>query len=114
MLCLVCDYSISLTGLIFSRYSYDEGESWHSYKFTDGNERFRVYGILTEPGEKSTVFTIYASYGGSHSWEIVEIDMKPILSTSKIKKVQPSCLKDSATYFARMTFLTNLIDIAAT
>ena len=57
------------------------------------NKRFRVYGILTGPGEKTTVFTIYGSYGGSHSWEILEIDMKPILGKSKRKKLNLVFLK---------------------
>ena len=82
------------------RYSYDEGETWHSCKCTDGNERVRVYDILTEPGEKSTVFTIYASYGESHSWEILEIDMKPILSKSERKIISHVFLKFFVKHFA--------------
>jgi len=58
-------------------YSYDEGETWHSYTFTD--QRVRVYGMLTEPGEKTTIFTIYASYGKKHSWIVFEINMKDVL-----------------------------------
>ena len=93
--------------LLLFRYSYDEGETWHSYKFTDKNERFRVYGILTEPGEQSTVFTIYASYGGSHSWEIIEIDMKPILSKSKIEKFSHILLK----FFEWVIFIRRIFQI---
>lgn len=76
---LFCWRLLEYTDFIFLfRYSYDEGETWHSYKFTEGNERFFVYGILTKPGEKRTTFTIYASYRRSHAWEILEIDMAPV------------------------------------
>ena len=104
--CLADHSSIKLTDVIISfRYSYDEGETWHSYKFTKKNERFRVYGILTEPGEKSTVFTIYASYSGSHSWEILEIDMKPILSKSEIERFTHVFLKlFECVFFIRRVF----------
>ena len=104
--CLADHSSIKPTDVIISlRYSYDEGETWHSYKFTEKKERFRVYGILTEPGEKSTVFTIYASYSGSHSWEILEIDMKPILSKSEIERFTHVFLKlFECVFFIRRVF----------
>ena len=83
MFLMLCFFDITQNLICLFRYSYDEGETWYSYKFTDGNERVRVYDILTEPGEKSTVSAIYASYGESHPWESLEIDMKPILSKSE-------------------------------
>jgi len=59
------------------RYSWDEGHSWNEYTFT--KDAVRVYGILTEPGEKSTVFTLYASKSGGHSWEVIQVDFRDFL-----------------------------------
>ena len=35
------------------KYSCDEGFSWHSYIF--GQNQLTVYGVITEPGEHTTV-----------------------------------------------------------
>ena len=100
MFLMLCFFDKTQNLIYLFRRSYDEGETWHLYKFTNGNERVRVYDILTEPGEKSTVFTIYASYGESHSWEILEIDMKPILSKSERKIISHVFLKFFVKHFA--------------
>lgn len=39
-----------------------------------------VYGLLTEPGEKSTIFTIFGSYKeNGHSWLILQINTTDVL-----------------------------------
>ena len=59
------------------RYSWDDGETWHNFKFS--SVKVRVYGLLTEPGEKTTIFTIFGSYTLRHSWFTVQVDMKNVL-----------------------------------
>ncbi|XP_059494976.1 sortilin-related receptor isoform X1 [Stegostoma tigrinum] len=55
------------------KYSTNEGETWKIFNFTQ--KTVVVYGLLTEPGEKSTVFTIFGSYAQqSHSWLILQIN----------------------------------------
>ena len=39
-----------------------------------------VYQLLTEPGEKSTIFTIFGSYADqSHSWLILQVNVSDVL-----------------------------------
>ncbi|XP_041030158.1 sortilin-related receptor [Carcharodon carcharias] len=55
------------------KYSTNEGETWQIFNFTQ--RTVVIYGLLTEPGEKSTVFTIFGSYAEqSHSWLILQIN----------------------------------------
>eukprot|EP00794_Sanderia_malayensis_P010865 gene10865-12020_t len=61
------------------KYSWDDAQSWHTYKFT--KTKIRVYGLLTEPGEHTTVFTIFGSYPQEHSWLIVQVDMRDVLGS---------------------------------
>ncbi|XP_028406957.1 sortilin-related receptor-like [Dendronephthya gigantea] len=58
-------------------YSTDEGLTWKRYNFTD--QHVHVYGLLTEPGENTTIFTIFGSYHGHHSWLVVQVDVKNVL-----------------------------------
>lgn len=59
-------------------YSFDEGESWNTFIFSD--VKIRVYGLLTEPGEKTTVFSIFgSSSNSSHRWIIVQVNLTSIL-----------------------------------
>lgn len=55
-------------------YSTDEGETWNTHQFID--EPMRVYGLITEPGENTTIFTMFGSKSGSHQWIIVTVDLK--------------------------------------
>ena len=65
---------------LFWRYSFDEGESWFSFTFSD--VKLRIYGLLTEPGEKTTVFSIFGSLAnGSHSWVVVQVNLTGVLGT---------------------------------
>ena len=62
---------------ILNRYSVDEGLTWKRYNFTD--KHIRVYGLLTEPGERTTTFTIFGSYRGYHSWLVVQVNVSNVL-----------------------------------
>ncbi|XP_071524036.1 sortilin-related receptor-like isoform X2 [Panulirus ornatus] len=66
------------------QYSTDEGRTWKAYTFY--SEGLRIYGLMTEPGENTTVFTLFGSKAGKHQWIIIQVDMKPVF--------QRSCTKD--------------------
>ncbi|XP_057669254.1 sortilin-related receptor-like [Diorhabda carinulata] len=53
-------------------YSIDEGRSWNQTEFH--NEELRLYGLMTEPGENTTVFTMFGSLPERHQWIIVKVD----------------------------------------
>ncbi|XP_034941871.1 sortilin-related receptor-like [Chelonus insularis] len=55
-------------------YSTDEGKTWKTYKFS--KDLLRVYGLMTEPGENTTVFTMFGSNPGQHKWLIIKVDLK--------------------------------------
>nr|KAG5689322.1 hypothetical protein BaRGS_018865 [Batillaria attramentaria] len=59
-------------------YSINEGQSWTNYKFIT-NETIRIYGVLTEPGEKTTVFSIFGSKLQRHSWLLIQLNMSAVL-----------------------------------
>lgn len=59
-------------------YSVDEGETWQSYTFND--KMLRVYGLMTEPGENTTVFTMFGSDSGHHQWLIIKIDLQNVFA----------------------------------
>ncbi|KAK9872160.1 hypothetical protein WA026_016214 [Henosepilachna vigintioctopunctata] len=54
-------------------YSTDEGETWMQTPFN--KENLRLYGLMTEPGENTTVFTMFGSGPEFHQWVIVKLDM---------------------------------------
>lgn len=57
-------------------YSTDEGETWQSYDFNE--KMLRVYGLMTEPGENTTVFTMFGSDSGQHQWLIIKVDLRNV------------------------------------
>lgn len=57
-------------------YSTDEGKTWKTYKFHD--EMLRIYGLMTEPGENTTVFTMFGSMPGQHRWLIIKVDLRKV------------------------------------
>lgn len=75
--CDIVDRFLS-TVLGVSRYSWDEGETWNSYTFH--NETIRVYGVLTEPGEATAIFSIFGSHLGYHKWLIIQVNMDKVFS----------------------------------
>ncbi|KAJ8343111.1 hypothetical protein SKAU_G00330390 [Synaphobranchus kaupii] len=55
------------------KFSTNEGETWSDFTFSTSD--VYVYQLLTEPGEKSTVFTIFGSYASQqHSWLILQVN----------------------------------------
>lgn len=61
-----------------SRFSTNEGETWTDFRFSD--REVYVYQLLTEPGEKSTIFTIFGSYADQrHSWLILQVNASDVL-----------------------------------
>lgn len=53
-------------------YSLDEGETWQTRQISE--QPLRIYSLMTEPGENTTIFSLYGSYSGAHKWLIVKID----------------------------------------
>lgn len=68
--------------LIVLRYSTNEGEIWTDFQFS--KREVYVYQLLTEPGEKSTIFTIFGSYADQrHSWLILQVNTSDVLGKSE-------------------------------
>lgn len=61
-------------------YSTDEGQTFNAHNFT--NVDLRMYGLMTEPGGNTTVFTMFGSGKPKHQWIIVKVDMKNAFSES--------------------------------
>ncbi|XP_064651569.1 sortilin-related receptor-like isoform X2 [Lineus longissimus] len=58
------------------RYSWNEGETWNTKVFS--NESVYIYGLLTEPGEVSTIFSVFGSKPGIHQWVIFQINLRSV------------------------------------
>ncbi|XP_047534155.1 sortilin-related receptor-like isoform X1 [Vanessa atalanta] len=54
-------------------YSTNEGLEWNSYEFN--SDDLRIYGLMTEPGENTTTFTMFGSENAQHQWIIITIDL---------------------------------------
>lgn len=87
------DYGSILTAVKYYRskgetkhvlFSIDEGENWYQTPFH--NEEIRVYGLMTEPGENSTVFTMFGSLKEQHQWMIVKMDFWKVFKSYCTKK----------------------------
>ncbi|OWF38955.1 sortilin-related receptor-like isoform X2 [Mizuhopecten yessoensis] len=59
-------------------YSWNEGQTWDNITFH--TEKIRVYGLLTEPGEKTAVFSLFGSHVGHHQWLIIQVNLTSIFS----------------------------------
>lgn len=59
-------------------YSTDEGEKWSRVQFY--TEDIRLYGLMTEPGENTTVFTMFGSAPSVHQWIIIKLDLKSVFA----------------------------------
>ncbi|KAL4715818.1 hypothetical protein ACJJTC_006397 [Scirpophaga incertulas] len=55
-------------------YSTNGGMDWNSYQFNDDD--LRIYGLMTEPGENTTTFTMFGSANEQHQWIIITIDLR--------------------------------------
>uniref|UniRef100_A0A2S2QL46 Sortilin-related receptor n=1 Tax=Sipha flava TaxID=143950 RepID=A0A2S2QL46_9HEMI len=93
-------------------YSTDEGETWLEKNFTDS--KIKVYELMTEPGENTTVFTMFGSVLEKHEWLIVKIDLKNAFSynctkddykiwtpTSSVDHLKTSCVLGQTQMFLR-------------
>lgn len=73
-MCPCVDESVRLP----ARFSTNEGETWTDFRFSA--REVYVYQLLTEPGEKSTIFTIFGSYADQrHSWLILQVNTSDVL-----------------------------------
>ncbi|XP_035222728.1 sortilin-related receptor-like, partial [Stegodyphus dumicola] len=60
-------------------YSTDDGETWDSVKFvSDGSKPIRIYGLMTEQGEKTTTFTLFGSVRDRREWLLVRLDLRHV------------------------------------
>ncbi|KAL0117855.1 hypothetical protein PUN28_008920 [Cardiocondyla obscurior] len=71
-------------------YSTDEGETWKTYEFNE--KMLRVYGLMTEPGENTTVFTMFGSDSGQHQWLIIKVDLRNVF--------QKDCTEDDYKFWS--------------
>ena len=59
------------------KYSIDDGENWSILRFS--KEKIKIYGLMTEPGEKTTVFTLFGSKEeGKHEWTIIQVNLTKV------------------------------------
>ncbi|KAF2902543.1 hypothetical protein ILUMI_03643 [Ignelater luminosus] len=81
-------------------YSTDAGETWYQAAFHD--EELRLYELTTEPGENTTVFTMFGSRPQTHQWIIVKLDMRHVFeyNCSKVdyKSWSPSQNDENRSY----------------
>ena len=57
-------------------YSCDEGGSWSSYKFFE--QSLTIYGVITEPGETTTVVNLFGMETIGSGWEVVLVNFSEI------------------------------------
>nr|XP_027196293.1 sortilin-related receptor-like [Dermatophagoides pteronyssinus] len=60
-------------------YSIDDGYSFTLFKFHPN--KIRVYGLLTEPGEKTASFTIFGSAEKRHEWIVIQVNFTEIFDS---------------------------------
>ncbi|XP_035241564.1 sortilin-related receptor-like [Anguilla anguilla] len=86
------------------KFSTNEGETWTPFQFS--SREVYVYQLLTEPGEKSTIFTVFGSYADQrHSWLILQINASDVLGVpcaeGDYKRWSPSDERGSACLLGR-------------
>eukprot|EP00118_Oscarella_pearsei_P028729 m.2788 g.2788 ORF g.2788 m.2788 type:complete len:1622 (+) comp8904_c0_seq1:25-4890(+) len=64
-------------------FTVDEGLTWQRKNFSSYN--VQVYGIVVEPGERSTVFSVYGDYIGKREWVVVRVDLTGELGSNCTK-----------------------------
>lgn len=57
-------------------YSTDEGETWRTHKMN--TPPMKIYSLMTEPGENTTVFSLFGSSPGIHQWIIIKADFRNV------------------------------------
>ena len=74
---IYCTYSVNDDlDMVYYSYSVNEGETWTNVEFS--RSKLLIYGILSEPGEKTRIFSVFGSYPNSHQWIIIKIDLKSV------------------------------------
>lgn len=63
---------------LYYRFSYDEGQCWNSFKFTE--EKITVTGLLPEPSKKSLNVSIWGFGEDDSQWRSFMINFGSILS----------------------------------
>ena len=72
-------------------YSLDDGNTFKKLQFS--NETIRVYSLLTENGEKTSIFTIFGSMDKqNHSWTLIKVNLTSFYTRK--------CSKDDFDYWA--------------
>ncbi|CAG9765567.1 unnamed protein product [Ceutorhynchus assimilis] len=81
-------------------YSTDEGMTWNQTQFH--NEEIRLYGLMTEPGENTTIFTMFGSLPKEHQWIIAKVDFKKVFkqkcADKDFKMWSPSQTEENRSY----------------
>ena len=49
-------------------FSFDEGICWNEYKFTNGEDKITITGLIAEPGEKATDVAIWGWDDEADGW----------------------------------------------
>ncbi|RWS29050.1 sortilin-related receptor-like protein [Leptotrombidium deliense] len=72
--------SAKSSGVNILEYSFDTGNTWKQLKFLKNDEKIKVYGLMTEPGETTGTFTLFGSTANSlrHEWILVKINFTSI------------------------------------
>lgn len=94
------DYHQTPSSLVW--YTCNEGLSWTTYDFT---QQLTVYGVITEPGEMTTVATLYGWESGNSGWISVQINFTNIFGRKciasdyynwepydEVSRPRPSCI----------------------
>lgn len=83
-------------------YSLDVGETWQYYKMD--NMTLKLYSLMTEPGENTTVFSLFASPPGNiHRWIVVKADFRKAFG-KLINKVVLHLVKSYKVYVMLETY----------
>ena len=75
------DLSSGPTNIIY--YSTDEGETWNHHQFN--KEKVNIYALITEPGENTTVFTMFGSNPIKHEWVLFKVNFTDAFGEFYIK-----------------------------
>ncbi|KJE98332.1 hypothetical protein CAOG_010209 [Capsaspora owczarzaki ATCC 30864] len=58
-------------------FSYNEGRTWQQFQFFE--DKIRIAGLLTEPGETSVVFSVYGYDEYVYEWIAIQVDFSTVL-----------------------------------
>ena len=64
----------------YFRFTHDEGRAWYNHTISD--DLVTIYGLITEPGEITSIVNVYAIVEGGMEWVIFTIDFKDFMGKS--------------------------------